>query len=293
MEKRTWTIKELLHVATDYLQQKGINKPRLASEILLAHALGVERITLYLDYDRPLTSNEVSIFRRLIKRRATCEPLQYITGSQEFWSLEFAVNSSVLVPRPETELLVEQTVKACGELKQVETGQLRILDLCTGCGAVAISIAYELPEVLVWATDCSAKALEVARANARTHKVSERVELLQGDLFGPLKALGLKFHVIVSNPPYVAEEEYSDLPVEIKDYEPREALDGGPGGMLFIKRIIKEAPDFLAPHGRVMIEMDPRQVTTARELVNSNSAFKRCDVIKDYSGLDRVVIAGG
>lgn len=293
MEKRTWSIKELLFVAAGYLQEKGVSNPRLDAEVLLAHVLGVERITLYLEFDRPLTAGEVSSFRRLVKRRADHEPLQYITGKQEFWSLEFTVNPHVLIPRPESELLVEHALRVCGELNKGEEGGLRILDLCTGCGAIAVSIAKELPQAQVWATDCSGEALTVARINTERHGVASRVKLVRGELFEPLRSQGSKFHVIVSNPPYVATEDLETLPRQVRDYEPRQALDGGPGGMVFIERIIKEAPDFLAPSGRVMIEMDARQTARARELVGSVSAYRAWDVIKDYGGLDRVFIAGG
>jgi len=290
MAKR-WTIKELLTVATDYLYKKNIDSPRLAAEVLLAHVLGVKRIDLYLDFERPLTSAEVSQYRELVRRRVAREPLQYITGRQEFWSLEFIVNNHVLIPRPETELLVEQAVEHCKE--RIKSGEQRVavLDLCTGCGAVAISIAKEMPQATLWASDISSEAISIAKANAQRHGVSGKIEFLEGDLFGPARDKGLHFHIIVANPPYVAEEEYEKLPPEVRDYEPRVSLDGGPGGMVIIERILREAPDFLKPKGVVIIEMSPAQVAEAKDLISSLPRYRICRVLKDYSGLDRVVVA--
>ncbi len=292
MGKR-WTIKELLNVAADYLLEKGIDSPRLAAEILLAHVLGVKRIDLYLDFERPLSSAEVSHFRGLIKRRLAREPLQYIIGHQEFWSLDFLVNQKVLIPRPETEVLVEQAIKYCRSNTQSPSDQLDVLDLCTGCGAIAISIAKEVPYTRVWATDISEEAISIAKTNAQRHGVMERIEFLVGHLFEPVREKGLQFHLIVTNPPYVAEEEYESLPPEIRDYEPRAALDGGAGGMVLIEEIINTAPDFLTSRGVLMIEMDPRQISRAKELIASVSGYGAVDVIKDYSGLDRIVMVGG
>ncbi len=292
MGKR-WTIKELLNVAADYLLEKGIDSPRLAAEILLAHVLGVKRIDLYLDFERPLSSAEVSHFRGLIKRRLAREPLQYIIGHQEFWSLDFLVNQKVLIPRPETEVLVEQAIKYCRSNTQSPSDQLDVLDLCTGCGAIAISIAKEVPYTRVWATDISEEAISIAKTNAQRHGVMERIEFLVGHLFEPVREKGLQFHLIVTNPPYVAEEEYESLAPEIRDYEPRAALDGGAGGMVLIEEIINTAPDFLTSRGVLMIEMDPRQISRAKELIASVSGYGAVDVIKDYSGLDRIVMVGG
>jgi len=292
MEKR-WTIKELLTVAADYLGEKHIDSPRLAAEVLLAHVLGMKRIDLYLDFERPLTSAEVSRYRELIRRRVAREPLQYIIGRQEFWSLDFTVNPHVLIPRPETELLVEQVIEHCKQRIGAGEKQITVLDLCTGCGAVAISIAKEVPQARLWATDLSPEAISIARANAQKHGVLEKIEFLEGDLFEPVRDKKDHFHIIVANPPYVAEEDYEKLPPEVREYEPRMSLDGGPDGMVLIERILRNAPDFLTSAGVVMIEMDPMQVVKAKDLVASLSVYKICRVIKDYSGLDRVVIAGG
>ncbi len=289
MEKR-WTIKELLAVAADYLAKKGIESPRLAAEVLLAHVLGIERIGLYLDFDRPLMADEVSQFRQLIKRRVAREPLQYITGRQEFWSLDFEVGPQVLIPRPETELLVECAIKQCKDLGGGDMQEIHVLDLCTGCGVVAICIAKEVPFAKLWASDICPNAISVAKINAQRHGIANRIQFLEGDLFDPLKDQDIHFHIIVSNPPYVAQEDYDKLPPEIKNYEPRLSLDGGPGGMAVIERILREAPEFLTPTGVVMIEMDPSQIHRAVDVAGSLSGFEAVDVVRDYSGSERVII---
>ena len=289
MEKR-WTIKEILAVASQYLTEKGIESPRLAAEVLLAHVLGMERIGLYLDFDRPLVPAEVSRFRELIRRRVAREPLQYITGLQEFWSLEFQVGPQVLIPRPETELLVEQAIRQCKDLSEAGMQEINVLDLCTGCGAVAVCIAKEVGFARLWASDVSPGAIAVAKINAQRHGVADRIRFIEGDLFEPLKDKEIHFHIIVSNPPYVAQEDYDKLPPEIKDFEPRLSLDGGPGGMAVIERILREAPEFLTSTGVVMIEMDPGQIHRAMDVARSLPGFERAEVVKDYSGRERVII---
>ncbi|MCP4667139.1 MAG: peptide chain release factor N(5)-glutamine methyltransferase, partial [Deltaproteobacteria bacterium] len=267
MGPKTWTIGNLLKVTTDYFKGKGIENPRLDAEVLLAHQLKSERLALYLNLDQPLTKEEISGYRTSVKRRVQREPLQYITGVQEFWSLEFAVGPQALIPRPESEMLVEL---AMGLLKV--TGQERdhvpaIVDVGTGCGALAVSLACEMAHAKVWATDISLAALELARQNALKHRVADRVSFLEGDLLKPLENLEQRFDVILSNPPYVASEEYEALPPEVRDYEPRLALDGRRGGMCYVERMIKEAPDYLFPGGWLLIEMAPHQTEESLRLV--------------------------
>ena len=237
MRQKSWTIKELLLVTADYLKKKDIDSPRLTSEILLAHQLDIDRVTLYLNFDQPLTEKELSGYRTLIKRRIKHEPLQYITGTQEFWSLDFVVNSQVLIPRPETELLVELAIERLKALPDLGNHLPNIVDLGTGCGAIAISLAKEIGKTKIWATDISLAAIDIARINAEKHGVSEKIEYTQGDLWQPLEGKGATFDLIVSNPPYVSSEEYEDLPPEVRSYEPRLALDGGEGGFYFIREI--------------------------------------------------------
>ena len=291
MGPKTWTIKDILKVTTDYLKGKGIENPRLDAEVLLAHQLKGDRVSLYINLDQPLTKEEISGYRTSVRRRVRREPLQYITGVQEFWSLEFVVGPQALIPRRESEMLVEQAkglLKAtCEERGHVPT----ILDVGTGCGALAISLACEMEHTKIRATDISSTALELARLNAEKHGVADRIEFLEGDLLKPIEDLGLGFDVILSNPPYVAPEEYKALPPEVRDYEPRVALDGGQGGMCYVERIIREAPDYLIPGGWLLVEMAPHQTGESLELVEQTGAYGDVSRKKDYAHRYRIVTA--
>ncbi|MEA2040035.1 MAG: peptide chain release factor N(5)-glutamine methyltransferase, partial [Thermodesulfobacteriota bacterium] len=263
MRPTSWKIKDLLKVSADYLKEKNIESPQLTAEVLLAHQLKLDRIDLYLNFDQPLSENEISGYRSLIKRRLRHEPLQYITGVQEFWSIDFMVGPQVLVPRPETELLVELAIKRINTPSTPPKHSPIILDLGTGCGAIAVSLAKELRTAQVLATDISAGALDLARLNAKKHSVSDRIEFIQGDLWKPLIKRGIKFDLIVSNPPYVAHEDYDNLPPEVRDYEPRQALDGNGEGMSYIKQIITDGQNFMKPGAWMLIEMAPEQTEAA------------------------------
>jgi release factor glutamine methyltransferase len=290
MAPKTWTIKSLLTVSTDYLKQKGIENPRLDAEVLLAFQLDTDRVSLYLAFDKPLAEKEISGYRNLIKRRILHEPLQYITGVQEFWSLLFKVDQRVLIPRPESELLVSQAIaKATSNASY--NGDLKILDLGTGSGVLAVSIAMELSSARVWATDISPEALELAFENAHRHGVSANIEFRRGDLWDPIKDEGLSFDIIMSNPPYVASDEFQDLSLEITNFEPKSALDGHEGGMYYIEKIISEGQRYLNKGGWLMIEMAPGQTKKALELIAQTNAYDRKGRIKDYADHYRVVEA--
>ena len=289
MRPNPWTIRELLKVTTDYLQKKNIDSPRLTAEILLAHCLNINRIDLYLDLDRPLNEKEVSAYRDVIRRRISREPLEYITGTQEFWSLEFLVSDKVLIPRPETEILVEQALDLCNRSSFKDSP--RILDLGTGSGAVAVSLAKEIPYARIWATDISQEAIDLAGLNAQRHGVVDRIDFGQGDLLQPFVGRGISFDIIVSNPPYVASEEYEGLAPEVRDHEPRIALDGREGGLYYIEEIIETSPSFLLPAGWLLLEMAPGQTEKALELIGAIKAFGEKARIKDYSRRYRVVKA--
>lgn len=289
MSGKNWKIKDLLLVAADYLRRKGIENPRLTSEVLLAHALQFERIGLYLDFDKPLTKKEVSDFRVLIQRRIKHEPLQYITGKQEFWSLDFEVNGKVLIPRPETEVLLEQAIAQAKAAPGLSGHFHRVLDMCTGSGIIAVVAAREMADARVWATDISEDALAVAIRNAEAHKVSEKIEFLQSDLWVSLG--NLRFDLILSNPPYVSSSEYPDLPPEVRDYEPKIALDGKDEGLHIIKDILKSAPHFLDTGGWLMMEMSPEQTGTVMTMMDQMKAYTSIKRVKDYSRSHRVVVA--
>lgn len=291
MRRKSWTIKGLLEVTSNYLRGKGIDNPRLSAEVLLAFQLKVDRVKLYLNFDQPLYEREIATYRELIKRRLTREPIQYITGIQEFWSLDFEVGPQVLIPRPETELLVEQVLSLRDEERFTKSKNLRILDLGTGCGVLAVTLAREFERASVWASDVSAEALAIAKINAKKHGVEERIQFMLSDIRQRLIDSSLVFDVIVSNPPYIASDHISSLAPEVRDHEPRSALDGGELGMHFIKEIIKDAPRYLDAGGWLLLEMDPEQTEIAMEIMDRNDDYVEKHRIKDYGGHYRVVMA--
>jgi len=292
MSEKTWTIKELLSVTITFLEEKEIPDPRLSAEILLAHQLGLERIDLYLQFDRPLNRSEVDGYRALIRRRLQREPVQYITGRQEFWSLTFEVGPRALIPRPETELLIEQLSQTVREDKAqgADYSPFTVLDLGTGSGAIAVAVASEFSQASVWASDISQGAIDQAVSNAKRHGLEERIRFLVGDLFEPAKSLNLWFDFILTNPPYVTAEEYELLPPEIKAFEPRIALNGHQNGLFYIDRIIREAPDLLTEGGRLLMEMDPRQVPRVLKSIAEQGGYQGRTVVRDYHQRDRIVM---
>jgi release factor glutamine methyltransferase len=288
---KAWTIGELLKVSADYLKQKGIDSPRLSAEILLAHQLHLTRVKLYLQYDQPLSEQEVEGYRALIRRRLSREPVQYITGAQEFWSMEFIVNPSVLIPRPETEVLVEQAVSLRKENPDLQEEGVNFLDLGTGCGALAVALAREFEKALICATDLSEEALRVARRNAERHGVKDRIDFRSGDLFMPFDGQAARFDMILSNPPYIPTEAFGVLSPEVREHEPRSALDGREQGMYYITRILKEAASYLVPGGWILMEMDPEQTPKAIRVIEETGQFTEHRRIQDYSHRYRVVMA--
>jgi len=291
MSPKTWAIKNLLKVTADYLKEKQIENPRLTAEVLLAYQLNIDRVSLYINFDQPLNESELSGYRSLIKRRLEREPLQYITGVQEFWSLDFIVNPQVLIPRPESELLIEMAINQLKPPNAFENHPPKILDLGTGCGALAISLAKEVQEAKIWATDISSGALKLANLNAKKHGVADRIKFKHGDLWNPLINQEITFDIIISNPPYIACEEYNDLPPEIRDYEPRSALDGKGDGMYYIEKILKGGLHFLNTGGLILLEMAPDQTNEALSLIGQIKGYGESSRIKDYSHRYRVVMA--
>ncbi len=274
---------DYLKLATDHFAAKGIDSARLDAELLLCHATGLDRVELYTNYDRPLTADEVDRYRELVRRRARREPVAYITGKREFWSLEFIVDRRVLIPRPETETLVEAALDAARA-----SGARRILDVGTGCGAVAVALAVELPGAEIVATDVSEAVLEVAPANAERHGVSDRIEFRCGSLLEPLAA-GERFDLIVSNPPYCREDEIEGLEPEVRAWEPSRALVSGSDGLWHSERLIAAAPAHLEEEGRLMIEVGT-QADGVRELA-VRGGWRDVRVYRDLAGRDRVVAA--
>ena len=282
---KTWRVIDLIQWTTEYFKRYDISTPRLDAELLLSHILGTSRLQLYLQFEMPVVPEHLAAFRKLIKKRVACAPVSYLTSRKEFFSLDFYVDSRVLIPRPETEVLVESVLQA-------QAGQSQLIDIGTGSGAIAISLAVNRPEWEMLATDISADALEVAQKNAVTHTCANRLTFLQGNLFEPLEELpSSRFDWIVSNPPYVSTAEFPSLPPEVRDHEPESALLAGTDGLDVIVGILDGAPQFLKPGGRVGLEIGHHHSHTVQNLVQSNSAYSGCQVIKDYSGVERVVIA--
>jgi release factor glutamine methyltransferase len=282
--EEVWTILRVLQWTADYFKRKGLLQPRTDAEVLLAHALKVERIQLYLRYDQPLGGVELDQFRSFVKRRAAREPVQYITGRQEFWSLELEVTPATLVPRPETEILVEKT------LELAHGRSARILDLGTGSGAIAIALAHEAPEFELVATDRSMDALRVARRNAVRHNLDHRISFVAMDLFSAFRPTLQPFHLIVSNPPYIGDLELSMLPPEVGTYEPIGALrGGGPQGTELITSIIDTTPSFLRSGGHLLLEIGKGQEKFLMSLLSSKSGIASFEFFKDYSGILRVL----
>jgi len=281
--EESWTVLKVLQWTTEYFHLKDIEQPRASAEVLLAHVLGMERIQLYLNYDRPLIPGELASYRELIRRRAAREPTQYITGKQEFWSLEFEVNPAVLIPRSETELLVEKA------LELVRSSSKTVLDLGTGSGAIAIALAHECPAIRVIATDRSFSALLVARRNASCHHVDDRITFVSSDLFESFSPSSASFDVIISNPPYIGEKEFPHLAPEIIQYEPSAALLAGPQGLAVIRRIIRAAPTHLKGEGSLLIEIGAGQAEILRAELGQEPLIDQFEFIKDYSGVQRVL----
>lgn len=242
-----WTTLSVLDWTTRRFEEAGIAPARLEAQLLLAHVLKCSRMQLYTGFDKPLGDDELAGYRALIRRRLGGEPVAYLLGEQEFWALPFYVDGSVLVPRPDTETVIE----VARGLRVDRSAPCRVLDLCTGSGAIAISLAKELPAARVVGTDVSPDALAVARRNAERNAVAERVELRAGDLFAPVA--GERFDLIVSNPPYIATAVIDTLAAEVRR-EPRIALDGGPDGLAFLDRICAAAAGYLEPGGALVLE---------------------------------------
>jgi release factor glutamine methyltransferase len=287
MPEESWTVLKLLQWTTDYFQRNNVPEPRTSAEVLLAHVLAEDRLFLYLNYDRPMEGSELAAYRACIKRRLEGEPNQYITGLQEFWSLPFRVSPDVLIPRPETEVLVEAVL----EFLDKADSDLDILDLGTGSGAIAIALARELPAARIVATDLSMAALDLAQENARSHQVDERIFLVRADMFAALPGDSQKFKAVVTNPPYVSDAEMLELPREIRDFEPHHALEGGPDGLAAIRHIIAVAPTVLSQAGALCMEMGAGQAESVSGLVLESQEYRNFHIRKDYSGLDRVLVA--
>ena len=285
--RRDWTVLQLIEWSGQYLEEKGVERGRLDAEHLLAHAMSTTRLDLYLQYDRLLSGPELDQYRPLLTRRARREPLQYIVGRAGFRNLELEVDQAVLIPRPETEILVDEVLQWVSDNKLKNPGAL---DIGTGSGAIALSLVHEGPFSRVVATDTSSVALEVATRNSLMSGLSDRVDFRLGEFYEPL-TVGEVFEVIVSNPPYVADGEAQDLDPEIREWEPGVALYAGPDGLAALRRIATGAGPYLKPGGLLALEVGLGQAEYIKELLKNTEEFQTVRVCRDLTGRERIVLA--
>lgn len=282
-------ILEVIQKTTVYFEKQGIESPRLTIELLLAHLLKNKRMALYLEFERELDEATLAKLREMVKRRVAGEPLQYITGEVEFCGLKLLVDKRVLIPRPETELLVE----AVAERLKAESGErkagVKVVDVGTGSGCIAIALAKKLPEAEITAVDVSPEALEVARWNGKLHQIEKNVRFLESDLLQELPS-SFVVEAIVSNPPYIADGELAKLPKEVRDFEPVRALAAGEDGLKVIRRLVMDARRILSPSGFMALEIGAGQ-RKAVEDIFGQQGFAVVEVVKDLQGHERVIVA--
>jgi release factor glutamine methyltransferase len=280
------TVLETIQKSAEFLSKKAVDSPRLQAELLLAHVLKLPRMKLYLTFDRQLTGAETDAMREFVRRRGRREPIQHIVGSTSFCGLEIAVNRHVLVPRPETELLAEVGWQF---LLSLNAEPSSVLDFGTGSGCIAIALAVKCPATRVCALDVSQDALQVARQNATRHGVGERIDFLCGDGFGALPA-DHRFKLIISNPPYIPRGDIASLEPEVRDFDPRAALDGGQDGLEFYRMLAVQAVPFLKSGGRMMLEFGDGQAKAIQQIVTEQNWVVE-EVKEDYSRYPRILIA--
>ncbi|SFH55995.1 peptide chain release factor N(5)-glutamine methyltransferase [Planctomicrobium piriforme] len=278
-----WTVRRILDWTIGFLKERGSETPRLDAEVLLAHARKCKRIQLYTQFDQPLTDEQRTVMRELVKRRANAEPVAYLVGHREFFSLDFLVKPGVFIPRPDTEILVVAAIEILKDLPGAD-----VLDLCSGSGCVPIAIAKNQLNAKVMTVELDPNVAAVTQANIDRHQLQDRVTLLQGDLFQPVPG-GSQFDVITSNPPYVQQGEIAGLAADIRNHEPHLALDGGADGLDVIRRIVEQSPAKLKSGGWLMFELSPEQAPAALKLVQSQG-FVETGVKNDLSGQARVIV---
>ncbi|ELP32490.1 peptide chain release factor N(5)-glutamine methyltransferase [Rhodopirellula baltica] len=282
-----WTVMRLLEWTTDFFRKKGSESPRLDAEILLAHARGCQRIELYTSFDKVPAEEQRVAFRELVRRRGEGAPVAQLVGYREFYSISIRVDENVLVPRPETEHLV---IEAIDQIKgrMSDRPNPTVLDIGTGSGAIAVAIAKSLPKTQVTAVDISLTALDIAKWNVENLKLSDRVTLLQSDLFDGLEP-DQTFDVICSNPPYISQSEYDELPTTVREFEPRGALLSGPDGTEIIARLLTDSVQRLNDGGQLIIELSPMIAGACKTLAELNSGYEEIHLIKDLAGHERIL----
>ena len=279
------SVHDILNENTKALEAAEIPSARLDVEVLLSFCLGCDRLEFYKNPDMIIGETQLAVFRNIIARRLQWEPVAYITGRKEFWSFTLQVNSDVLIPRPDTEVIVEETIKIC---RKIDSSEIKILDIGTGSGAIAIALASEITVAKIVATDISPAALNLAQKNAAALGLQEKIDFRQGNLFEPVDGF---FDIIVCNPPYIAAEEYEKLPAGVKDYEPREALLAGKSGLEFYEKLIYQAAGFLKKNGWLLLEIGAKQEAGVRGIMEAACFYESIEMRRDYAGLPRVIKA--
>ena len=280
---KTWTVLDLVEWTENYFRESGITTPRLDAEVLLGFVLQKSRLQLYLSFEMPVFPDHLSVFRQLVQRRKEHTPVSYLTNHREFMSIDFYVDSRVLIPRPETEILVEYV------LDRTSThGPISLVDIGTGSGAIAVSLAFNRPEWYIVATDISIDALAVAKTNATRHQT--QIEFRSGDMLSTLERVDDKFDWIVSNPPYISSQDYKILPPDVRNFEPKLALASPPDGLQLIRILIESAPNYLKPNGRLAIEIGKGQRLDVEDFVHRSKKYQKIDFIPDLLGVARILV---
>ncbi|TXD31415.1 peptide chain release factor N(5)-glutamine methyltransferase [Lujinxingia vulgaris] len=283
-----WTILKILRWTTDFLGERGVDSPRVDAEVLLSYALDLPRIQLYAQFDRPLIESELATYRAMIKRRATGEPVAYIIGERDFWSITLKTDARALIPRPDTETLVEAALKVLPTAD--ESTRLRVADIGTGTGAIALALATERPDLDLAATDQAAPTLELAKENADALDLSDRVSFFQGDLLDALPAEWRSLDMLVSNPPYIGTTEREQLMRDVRDFEPEGALFSGEDGLDILRRLIPASFNALKPGAFLLLEIGYRQGSAVTALLE-DAGFEEIAILPDLAGHDRVARA--
>lgn len=298
-----WTTRKLLTWMTQAFEGKDLDAPRRQAEMLLAHVIGSERLKLYMDPDRPTAPLELDALRGLVKRALNNEPIQYLVGEEHFFGMTFKVDKRVLIPRPSTQTIVETVLQhsrknpEAGSVRDSDAGSgILIADVCTGSGCIAAALAKHLPGARVVATDISPDALSVAKDNIESHKLQDRVDLVEGDLLDALRSHPVagqdgSLHYLCSNPPYIPDHEWDAVEPNVKDHEPESALRAGAYGLDFVKRLISDGPAFVEPGGLLLIELAESHAKDALAMAQLHKELTSERILKDSDGFDRVLVA--
>jgi release factor glutamine methyltransferase len=285
VENKAMTIHDILNETTKALEAADIPSARLDAEVLLSFCLNCDRLEIYKNPDMIINETQLAAFRNLIARRLQWEPVAYITGRKEFWTFVLELNSSVLIPRPDTEVIVEEALNIC---RKIDSLEIKILDIGTGSGAIAIVLALEITGAKVVATDISPAALNLAQKNAAALGLKEKIDFRQGNLFDPVECF---FDIIVCNPPYISAQEYEKLPAGVKNYEPQDALLAGKSGLEFYEKLIYQAAGFLQKNGWLLLEIGAKQESGVCGIIEAAGIYDSIEMRRDYAGLPRVIKA--